>query len=106
MATVTEEPVEDRVARLQSDVAHIRSDIGEIKLDIRELRAALGGLRGEMHEQHSSLSNEMNQRNSGLRDAVAKLREEIVRSSRGDRTRMYVFGGVILSVMARGFHWI
>lgn len=106
MATTTSEPVEDRVARLESDVAHIRSDIGEIKLDIRELRAALGGLRDEMHKRDSSLRDEMHELDSSLRDAVAKVREEIIRSSRGDRPRMYVFAGVILSVMARGFHWI
>lgn len=95
MATVMKESVEDRVARLESDVAHIRSDIGEIKLDIRELRAAVGGLRDEMIKGDNSPS-----------DAVAQLREEIVRSFRDRRTRMYVLGGVILTAMARGFHWI
>lgn len=117
MVAIMGEPVEDRVARLESDVAHVRSDIGEIKLDIRELRTAIAALRADVNKGDGSLREEMHKGDDSLREAIAALRqetcdgtaklsEEIVRSSRGDRTRMYVLSGVMLSVLAHALKWI
>jgi len=37
-ATLDEEPMEPRVARIEGDVAHIRQDMSTLKTDVRELR--------------------------------------------------------------------
>lgn len=76
-ATMAEQSLESRVARLESDVTHIRSDISEIKRDIRELRAEL-----------------------------ARLERKLISGLASNRVWMLLQSAAILGVMARGFKWL
>ncbi len=73
----TDQILETRVTRVESDVAHIRSDIGEIKLDIRELRKEM-----------------------------AELRDRLTRGLAANRIWMLLQSAALLGVMARGFKWL
>lgn len=46
---VQEEPVEARIARLESHVEHIQADVSEIKVDLRDMRGDMKEIRGEIH---------------------------------------------------------
>jgi hypothetical protein len=123
-AAIMAEMAEVRLARLESDVAHIRSDIADVKIDIRDIRkdlgglhAEVGGLRDEMRTEVGGLRDEMRTEVGGLRVEICGLREEM-RKELGELGKALVHGdlmtriwmlllvGVILGVMARGFHWI
>jgi cobalamin biosynthesis Mg chelatase CobN len=135
MSHVAEDEVEERVARLESDVAHIQSDIGEIKVDIREMRAQMqqgfaslreadaslrsdlakydssargeiASLRGDLAKYDSSLRGDLAKYDTSLRGEIASLRVEMVKSDWATRMWMVCLIGVVLSVMAHGFHWI
>jgi hypothetical protein len=94
--------VEERVARLEADVAHIRSDIGEMKVDIREMRRSIGSLR----EADTSIRAAMQRGFSSQVEALAALRLEMTKSNFATRIWMLSLAGILLSVLARGFHWI
>ena len=66
---MAEQPMEARIARLESDVAHLCTDVADIKLDVRSLRdridalgvrldqkidAKFDGLRGELTSMRGS----------------------------------------------------
>jgi peptidoglycan hydrolase CwlO-like protein len=44
----SENELQVRVAKLQSDVQHIQSDISDVKADVRELRGETRALRAEL----------------------------------------------------------
>jgi uncharacterized coiled-coil protein SlyX len=84
----TEQSMEARIARLESDVAHMRSDIGDIKVDLRALRDKVDGVKSEL----GSLRSEM--------------RGELASVKVWGLTLSMTMTGVMLTVMARGFGWI
>ncbi|HVO47956.1 MAG TPA: hypothetical protein VMT29_16650 [Steroidobacteraceae bacterium] len=83
-AAVLEVSVQERLARLESDVAHIRSD--------------LCGLRAEVREPRGSFVQ--------LQKDLADLRVELTQAITSTRIWGLTLTGVVLSVMAHGFHWI
>ena len=100
--SITENDVEVRVARLESDVAHIRSDISEMKADVRQLRGEIGGLRGELRElkDYVVASNEKHhQRFTAIEGRISSMQVWAL--------LLYItFAASLLGVLARGFHWI
>lgn len=77
VATMADQPLESRVARLEADVHNIDRAIADMRLDLRELRKE-----------------------------IAELRDRLTRGLAANRIWMLLQSAAILGVMARGFKWL
>jgi hypothetical protein len=88
-------PVEERIARLESDVAHMRTDLSEIKSDVRDLRHRVNDLALNAERSFGE-----------LRTHVEKSFGELRADRWKDRLWWLVIAGALLGVMAHGFKWL
>jgi hypothetical protein len=86
-----ENPVEERVARLDVNVEHIQSDVSEMKIDVRRLNDKIDGLK----ESVAALSLTMEKSFAELKIGRAF-----------DRVWWLLMSGALLGLMARALHWI
>jgi chromosome segregation ATPase len=86
-----EEPVEDRVGKLEAHVEHIRADVSESKIEIRRLN-------DKVDEVKDSLAK--------FALSVEKSFAELKIGRALDRVWWLLICGTLLGVMARGFKWI
>jgi hypothetical protein len=102
MSDEVENDVNERLTGVETNVSHIFVTIGEMKADNREFR---NEARGEARDLRNELAK-VNTRIDGLGDRVERLRVDIA------MTKVWMLGmllgvlATLLSVMARGFHWI
>src|SRR5579871_3481706 len=83
--------MEARVAKLEADVDNIKVTLTEIKADIRDMRRTIDGFRDTL---------------DGFRDTIDALRASIA-SAKVWALLLYVAqSAALLSVMAKGFHWM
>jgi hypothetical protein len=87
----SEEPVEDRIGKLEAHVEHIRTDVADTKIDVRRLNDKVDGV---------------NQTLSAKIDAVYQQLSELKIGRALDRVWWLLMCGTLLGVMARGFKWI
>ena len=87
----SENPVEERVARLEANVEHIRSDISDMKIDIRRL--------GDKIEN-------VDQKLSAKIDLVLQSVADLKIGRALDRVWWLLMSGALLGIMARAFKWI
>jgi uncharacterized coiled-coil protein SlyX len=97
-----EEPVEERVAKLETHIEHIRTDVGEMKGDIRRLNDKVDALDQKLTDKIDGLDQRLADKIDGLKEAFAELK--IGRAL--DRVWWLLMCGALLGVMARGFKWI
>lgn len=84
----SEEVMEARIARLESDVHHIRSDMTDVKADIRALRDKMDGMNAKLSE-----------RMEDLRDSVG--------SAKVWALILYIaLAGGLFGTISRGFGWL
>jgi predicted nucleic acid-binding Zn-ribbon protein len=126
-----EDPVEDRVARLEVNVEHIQKDVSEMKVDIRRLNDKIDGIDQKLTAKIDAVDEKLtakidgvDQRLTGkidsLKDTLTMLAINMekgfaaveksmgeLRTARGfDRVWHLLTIAGILSVMARAFKWI
>jgi len=126
-----EDPLEDRVARLEVNVEHIQKDVSEMKVDIRRLNDKIDGVDNKLtakidgvEEKLTAKIDGVDQRLTGkidsLKDALATLAINMekgfaniekslgeLRTARGfDRVWYLLMAAGMLSVVARAFKWI
>jgi predicted nucleic acid-binding Zn-ribbon protein len=126
-----EDPVEDRVARLEVNVEHIQKDVSEMKVDIRRLNDKIDGIDEKLTAKIDAVDEKLtakidgvDQRLTGkidsLKDTLTMLAINMekgfaaveksmgeLRTARGfDRVWHLLTIAGILSVMARAFKWI
>jgi hypothetical protein len=98
-----EQPVEERIARLESHVEHIQSDVTEIKGDIRRLDQKFEGklerLEGKIEQRFETLDNTLVEFRLATEQSFSKLRIWGLSLYIAQAT-------VLLGVMAKGFGWI
>ena len=89
---MAEQPMEARIARLESDVAHLRTDVGDIKVDVRSLRDKIDALGVRLDEK-------IDAKFDGLRGELTSMRAWAF--------GLYVaLAAGVFATMARGFGWI
>ncbi|HWM69730.1 MAG TPA: hypothetical protein VNO35_24340 [Steroidobacteraceae bacterium] len=97
-----EEPVEERVAKLEIHVEHIRSDISDMKTDIRRLNDKIDAvdqkLTGEIHAVDKKLSDKF--------DSVIEMLTSLKVGQANNRVWWLLMCAAMLGVMARGFKWL
>ena len=86
-----EDPVEARIARLESTTEHIQSDVAEIKKNLKSLDE-------KVDENYKCLDAKLDT----LKEAFASL--NVARAM--DKVWALLTIAALLSVMARGFKWI
>jgi predicted nucleic acid-binding Zn-ribbon protein len=119
-----EDPMEERVAKLEANIEHIRSDVSDIKTDVRRLNDKIDGvnkdLSGKIDAVNKDLSGKIDTVNkdlSGKIDAVNKdllgkfdtVIQAIADLKIGralDRVWWLLMSGALLGIMARAFKWI
>jgi len=126
-----EDPLEDRVARLEVNVEHIQKDVSEIKVDVRRLNDKIDAVDNKLtakidavEEKLTAKIDGVDQRLTGkvdsVKDALATLAINMekgfaavekslgeLRTARGfDRVWYLLMLAGLLSVMARAFKWI
>jgi predicted nucleic acid-binding Zn-ribbon protein len=130
-----EEPVEERVGKLEVHVEHIRVDVSETKTEIRRLNDKVDGMDQKLsakidavHQLLTSKIDAADQKLSGKIDAVHQLLTGRIDEGKDslaslaltfekafaelkvgralDRVWWLLMCGTLLGVMARGFKWI
>ncbi len=91
LAFELEEPVEERVTKLEVQVEHIQSNISEIKTDIRRLTDKVDAVDGKL---------------TGKIDNIMEILTSLKVGHAHDRVWWLLTCGAMLAVMARGFKWI
>ena len=97
-----ENPVEERVARLEANVEHIQSDVSDMKVDLRRLNDKVDGLEQKLSGKIDS-----------LKDTVASLALTMEKSFAAlkvgralDRVWWLLMSAAMLGIMARAVKWI
>jgi phage shock protein A len=108
-----ENPVEERVARLEANVEHIRSDVSDMKTDIRRLGDKIDSVDQKlsskidsMDQKFSSKFDNMDQKFSSKFDSVLQAIAELRIGRALDRVWWLLMSGALLGIMARAFKWI
>jgi DNA anti-recombination protein RmuC len=130
-----EEPVEERIARLEAHVEHIQADVSDTKVDIRRLNDKVDGLDqklcAKIEDVKQMLTTRIDDVNQTLTAKIEALDQKLtakiealdqkltakidalnqafseLRISRAlDRVWWLLMCGTLLGVMARGFKWI
>jgi phage shock protein A len=98
----SEDPVEERVARLEVNVEHIRSDISDMKVDIRRLGDKIDNVDQKLSAKIDSVDQKLSTKIDSVVQSIAELR--IGRAL--DRVWWLLMSGALLGIMARAFKWI
>jgi hypothetical protein len=119
-----EEPVEDRIGKLEAHVEHIQADVADTKIELRRLNDKVDDVNQTLsakidgvNQTLSAKIDAVDQRLSGKidegKDALAslalrmeKLFAELKIGRALDRVWWLLMCGTLLGVMARGFKWI
>ena len=86
-----EDPMEERVAKLEANVEHIRSDVSDIKTDVRRLNDKIDGVNKDLF---------------GKIDTVIQAIADLKIGRALDRVWWLLMSGALLGIMARAFKWI
>jgi len=97
-----EDPVEERIARLETNVENIQSDITEMKGDIRKL----GDKIDDVDKRLGGRIDEVDKRLTGMLLGLERSFADLKVGRANDRVWWLVIAAGILSVMAHGFKWI
>jgi hypothetical protein len=130
-----EEPVEDRIGKLEVHVEHIQADVADTKIEIRRLNDKVDGLGETLSAKIDDVNQTLSAKIDGaiqtssaktdavdlrlsakidqLKDALASLALNMEKSFAElkvgralDRVWWLLMCGTLLGVMARGFKWI
>jgi archaellum component FlaC len=125
-----ETPVEERIARLETNYEHIRTDLTEVKTDLRRLNDKMDAGFASVNERFEGIHAKFDAKFDGvdkkfeavyarfdgvdkkfegvyarfdsIKDAIADLRV----SHAMDRVWWLLMSAAMLGIMARGFKWI
>lgn len=95
----TEEGMEARIARPESDVEHIRSDMADVKVELRTLRDKMDGMSTSLTQRMVDLTDRIDAVNTSLKDGLASAQVWAL-------VLYIVLAGGMLGTMARGFGWL
>lgn len=70
----SEDGMEARIARLESDVGHIRSDLADLKQDVRELRARVDKGFDEARDRMDAMDVRLSDRITGVQRDLASAK--------------------------------
>jgi predicted nucleic acid-binding Zn-ribbon protein len=108
-----ENPVEERVARLEVNVEHILLDVSDIKIDIRRLNDKIDTVDKKLSDKIDAVDQKLTGKNDSLKDALAALTLRVekgfadMKASRAmDRVWWLLMCAAMLGVMAHGFKWL
>ena len=93
-----EVPVEERLARLESNVEHIQSDVSEMKVDIRRLNDKIDGVQEKFIAKFDSLKDQI----SGLALTMEKSHSQLRIWA---MTFFISMAGGLLTFLAHSLHW-
>lgn len=87
--------MEERIARLEVTTDHIQSDVTELKANVKQLDS-------KVDAQGKDLGTKIENLERTMREKLEKL----AIGQWANRVWALLLAGVVLGVMARGFHWI
>ena len=113
---MTEQTLDSRVARLESDVSFIRTDVADIKAGLvqmrdrmddgfKEVRGEIAGLRSEMHAEITGLRSETHAGFGAVRAEIAGLRAQSERQFRWLVGLMIMIALSFFTAIAAVAHW-
>src|SRR5258708_18477821 len=94
-----EDPMEERVAKLEANVEHIRSDVSDIKTDVRRLNDKIDGVNKELSGKIDGVSKDL----SGKIDTVIQAIADLKIGHALDRVWWLLMSGALLGIVARAF---
>src|SRR4051812_32264520 len=68
-----EDPLEDRVARLEVNVEHIQKDVSEMKVDIRRLNDKIDAVDAKLTAKIDAVDQRLTGKIDSLKDALTTL---------------------------------
>jgi predicted nucleic acid-binding Zn-ribbon protein len=97
-----EDPMAERVAKLEANVEHIRSDVSDIKTDVRRLNDKIDGVNKDLSGKIDGVNRDL----SGKIDTVIQAIADLKIGRALDRVWWLLMSGALLGIMARAFKWI
>jgi hypothetical protein len=97
-----EDPMEERVAKLEANVEHIRSDVSDIKTDVQRLNDKIDGINKDLSGKVDGVNKDL----SGKIDTVIQAIADLKIGRALDRVWWLLMSGALLGIMARAFKWI
>jgi chromosome segregation ATPase len=94
--------MEERTIRLEERVEHLQADVAEIRVDIRRIDGKLEAVK----ESVSSLEKKIDLGFAAMKNEIDLGFAGVSRAQLRERIWWLAIAATILSVMARGFHWI
>jgi hypothetical protein len=86
-----ENPVEERIARLETHAEHMQSDISLLQTNVGKLNDKVDALKESMNKGFAEIDKQF------LKLKIARI---------ADRVWFLLTAGMILGVMAHGFKWL
>jgi peptidoglycan hydrolase CwlO-like protein len=115
------DPVETRIARIESDVEHIAANTADLRVELRrtndKIDDGLQKLNKKIDDGHKELSNKIdgnykdlsNRMDSNYKDLMARddsLKDKLHSLSLWALLLYFTLAGGLLTVIARAFKWI
>jgi phage shock protein A len=97
-----ENPMEERVARLEVKVDHIQSDVSELKTDVRRLDEKID----KVEQKFTAKIDAMDQKFTAKIDTILEMIVDLKVGRALDRVWWLLMSAALLGVMARAFKWI
>jgi hypothetical protein len=108
-----EDPMEERVAKLEANVEHIRSDVSDIKTDVRRLNDKIDGVNRDLSGKLDAINKDLSGKIDGVYkdlsgkiDTVIQAIADLKIGRALDRVWWLLMSGALLGIMARAFKWI
>ena len=93
------DPVEARIARIESDVQHIKADTADLRVELRRTNDKIDGVRDELTKKIDDFHKELTGKIDSLKDTLHSLTLWAL-------LLYFTLAGGLLTVIARAFKWI
>jgi peptidoglycan hydrolase CwlO-like protein len=97
-----EDPVEERIAILETKVDHLQEDVTDLKADVRKLNDKVDRLDERLTQKIEALEGKLTQKIESVKDLVNSL---LVHRA-FDRVWWLLMSAALLGIMGRAFKWI
>jgi hypothetical protein len=92
-------PVDDRLAKMESDLGHVQTSVGKLELDVRDIRTDFHGFKVEVVREIGDFKTEMAKELGSIRKSLEQNKVWML---------MIAFGSVIVpavTTLAHALKW-
>lgn len=103
---VMSDPVESRIARIESDVQHIKVDTADLRVELRRTNDRIDVTNKRIEEVRDSLTTKMEVVREDLTGRIDGLKDKLHSLTLWALLLYFTLAGGLLMIIARAFKWI